>query len=70
MLLLLQVAERGGMDEVLVDVTAEAQTRIARGAAETRWRAHVHTSKVRHNQLVEVALFQDIGWASTRDVLP
>ena len=44
--LLLQVAERGGMDEVLVDVTAEAQARIARGAAETRWRAHVHTSKV------------------------
>eukprot|EP00891_Asterochloris_glomerata_P008712 jgi/Astpho2/8712/gw1.00128.65.1_t len=34
------VAERGGMDEVLVDVTAEAQARIARGAAETRWRAH------------------------------
>ena len=36
------------MDEVLVDVTAEAQARIARGAAETRWRAHVHTSEVGH----------------------
>ena len=54
----LQVAERGGMDEVLVDVTAEAQARIARGAAETRWRAHVHTSKVRHNQLDQA---QDAG---------
>ena len=40
------------MDEVLVDVTAEAQARIARGAAETRWRAHVHTSKVRHASLL------------------
>ena len=42
------VCERGGMDEMLVDVTAEVERRIAQGSVPTTWAAHVHSNKVRH----------------------
>ncbi|KAL3161617.1 hypothetical protein ABBQ32_010474 [Trebouxia sp. C0010 RCD-2024] len=34
------------MDEMLVDVTAEAQRRIAQGSVPATWAAHVHSNKV------------------------
>ena len=40
------VCERGGMDEMLVDVTAEAQNRVLQGSAPSVWAAHVHSNKV------------------------
>ena len=43
------VCERGGMDEMLVDVTAEAQRRIAQGSVPATWAAHVHSNKVQQH---------------------
>ena len=40
------VCERGGMDEMLVDVTAEAQNRALQGSIPAQWAAHVHSNKV------------------------
>ena len=40
------VCERGGMDEMLVDVTLEAGRRVAQGSVPSRWAAHVHSNKV------------------------
>ncbi|KAK9807873.1 hypothetical protein WJX72_011771 [[Myrmecia] bisecta] len=39
------VAERGGMDEVFVDVSQEVQSRLAKGVAEPGWCGHVHSGK-------------------------
>ena len=40
------VCERGGMDEMLVDVTIEAQNRIHQGFVSNQWAAHVHSNEV------------------------
>jgi nucleotidyltransferase/DNA polymerase involved in DNA repair len=40
------VCERGGMDEMLVDVTAEAHNRALQGSVPAQWAAHVHSNKV------------------------
>lgn len=40
------VCERGGMDEMLVDVTAEAQNRLQQGFSSKQWAAHVHSNEV------------------------
>lgn len=40
------VCERGGMDEMLVDVTDEAQNRIHQGFVSNQWVAHVHSNEV------------------------
>jgi len=40
------VCERGGMDEMLVDVTAEAHNRALQGSVAAQWAAHVHSNKV------------------------
>lgn len=37
------------MDEMLVDVTAEAQRRIAQDSVPTTWAAHVHSNKVQQH---------------------
>ena len=40
------VAERLGLDEVMLDVTKQAAARVACGAVDGRWHAHVHSSEV------------------------
>ena len=40
------VAERLGMDEVFLDVTAEVERRLARGMLAPAYVGHIHTSEV------------------------
>ena len=37
------------MDEMLVDVTAEAQRRLLQGTVPLNWAAHLHSNKVVHH---------------------
>ena len=41
------MAERLGMDEVMVDVTAEVELRLAQGLVQVpAWHGHVYTAQV------------------------
>lgn len=42
------------MDEMLVDVTAEAQRRLLQGSVSSKWAAHVHSNKVRHHCMTQI----------------
>ena len=38
--------EKGGMDEAFVDVTREAELRVAHGACPASWHGHLHLGEV------------------------
>lgn len=48
------ICERGGMDEMLVDVTAEAQNRLHQGFISSQWAAHVHSNEVTNQSLISI----------------